>query len=210
MTLITRQADLVALSLLALVLFLGQEFPPAYQPPTTRARHRHTYGITRNARNLGFATPPPRTFRFLVNLMEGKMANTSAALAVLFTLASGTSSLATEYVIDLTHSHLLFMVDHLGFSKMVGLFTDFGGTFSFEPNNISSSKLAVTIRTDSLQTQFRASGSRPQGADWFNATEFPEMTYVGTSFRKKDDHSGTITGNLMLRGVTNPVSLEVV
>ena len=49
-----------------------------------------------------------------------------------------------------------------------------------------------------------------KGADWFNVTEFPEMTFVGTSYAKKDDQHGTITGNLTLHGVTKPVTLDVV
>jgi len=110
-----------------------------------------------------------------------------AALSTIVTLlAAATTALAADYTIDLTHSHVLFMVDHLGFAKMVGLFTDFGGTFSFDPENLSASKLAVTIKTDSLQTQFAARDKDLKGADWFNVTEFPEMTFVCTEFVKKD------------------------
>ena len=36
------------------------------------------------------------------------------------------------------------------------------------------------------------------------------MTFVGTEFAKKDEHTGTITGNLTLRGMTKPVRLDVV
>jgi polyisoprenoid-binding protein YceI len=41
-----------------------------------------------------------------------------------------------------------------------------------------------------------------KGADWFNTTEFPEMTYVGSDFLKKDERTGTVTGKLTLHGVT--------
>jgi polyisoprenoid-binding protein YceI len=70
--------------------------------------------------------------------------------------------------------------------------------------------LAITIKTDSLQTQFAARDKDLKGADWFNVTEFPEMTFIGTEFVKKDEHAGTITGNLTLRGTTKPVTLNVV
>ena len=103
----------------------------------------------------------------------------------------------------------MFLVDHLGFAKMVGLFTDMAGTFSFDPANVSASKLVVSIKTASIQTQFTPRDNDLKGADWFNVTEFPEMKFVGTSFAKRDDHTGTITGNLTLRGVTKPVSLDV-
>lgn len=102
------------------------------------------------------------------------------------------------------------MIDHLGFAKLVGLFTDFGGTFTFDPENVAASKLTVTIKSDSLQTQFAARDKDLKGADWFNVTEFPEMTFVGTEFVKKDEHTGTLTGKLTLHGTTKPVTLNVV
>jgi polyisoprenoid-binding protein YceI len=71
------------------------------------------------------------------------------------------------------------------------------------------SKLNVTIKTESLQTQFAPRDKDLKGADWFNTTEFPEITYVGSQFAKKDDHTGTITGKLTLHGVAKPVTLDV-
>ena len=69
-------------------------------------------------------------------------------------LVSATAGRAADYAIDPTHSHILFTIDHLGFAKMVGLFGDFSGNISFDANNVPASKLNVTIKTDSLQTQF--------------------------------------------------------
>jgi polyisoprenoid-binding protein YceI len=65
------------------------------------------------------------------------------------------------------------MIDHLGFAKIVGLFSDFSGNISFDPNNVPGSKLNVTIKTESLQTQFAPRDKDLKGADWFNVTEFP-------------------------------------
>jgi polyisoprenoid-binding protein YceI len=87
---------------------------------------------------------------------------------------------------------------------------DFSGNISFDANNVSASRLNVTIKTDSLQTQFAPRDKDLKGADWFNVTEFPEMTFVGTDFVKKDDRSGTVTGKLTLHGVTKPVTLNIV
>jgi len=125
-------------------------------------------------------------------------------------LTSATAGRAADYAIDPTHSHILFTIEHLGFAKIVGLFTDFNGNISFDANNVPGSKLNVTIKTDSLQTQFAPRDKDLKGADWFNVTEFPEMSFVGTDFVKKDDHTGTITGKLTLHGVTKPVTLNVV
>jgi polyisoprenoid-binding protein YceI len=139
------------------------------------------------------------------------MRRTLSALSTIATLlVSATVGQAANYTIDPTHSHILFMIDHLGFAKIVGLFSDFSGTLSFDSGNVSASKLNVTIKTDSLQTQFAARDKDLKGADWFNVTEFPEMTYVGSEFVKKDERTGTVTGKLTMHGVTKPVTLNVV
>ena len=139
------------------------------------------------------------------------MRRTLASLSMIAALlASATPGRAADYTIDPTHSHILFTIDHLGFAKIVGLFSDFSGNISFDANSAPSSKLNVTIKTDSLQTQFAPRDKDLKGADWFNVTEFPEMTYVGTEFVKKDDHTGTVTGKLTLHGVTKPVTFNVV
>lgn len=134
---------------------------------------------------------------------------TAASMVTMF-LFNATAAYTADYAIDPTHSHIVFMIDHLGFAKIVGLFSDFSGTLSFDPNNVPASKLNVTIKTGSLQTQFAPRDRDLKGADWFNTTEFPEITYVGSQFAKKDEHSGAVTGKLTLHGVAKPVTLNVV
>jgi polyisoprenoid-binding protein YceI len=130
-----------------------------------------------------------------------------AAVAGLLGLSA--PALAADYTIDPKHTHVLFMVDHLGFSKMIGLFTDTAGTISFDPANVGASKLNVVIKTASLESQYGPRDRDLKGADWFNVTEFPEMKFVGTTYTKKDDKHGTITGDLTMHGVTKPVTLDV-
>jgi len=124
-------------------------------------------------------------------------------------LVVASPSSAADYKIDPNHTHILFLVDHLGFSKIIGLFTNFSGGISFDPAKPEASKLNVAIKTASLQTQFPPRDSDLKGADYFNVKEFPQMTFVGSTFTKKDDTSGEIVGNLTLLGVTKPVTLEV-
>jgi polyisoprenoid-binding protein YceI len=133
----------------------------------------------------------------------------TAAITLSATLQGATSARAADYTIDPNHTHIVFMVNHLGFANMIGLFTDMAGTFSFDPVNIGASKVKVTIKTNSLSTQFGPRDTDLKGADWFNVTEFPEMTFTGASYSQTDDHTGTVTGNLTLLGVTKPVTLNV-
>ena len=132
----------------------------------------------------------------------------TTALALAAAVACSPVS-AADYKIDPRHTHVLFLVDHLGFSKMIGLFSDVTGSISFDAANPTASKLNVVIKTDSLQTQFAPRDGDLKGADWFNVTEFPQMTFVGTGFTKKDDKNGEITGDLTMLSVTKPITLQV-
>ncbi len=133
-----------------------------------------------------------------------------AACAASLILGTAWQSEAADYKIDPHHTHVLFFVEHLGFSKMVGLFTEISGVVGFDPANIANSKLVVAIGTNSLQTQYAPRDKDLKGADWFDVAEFPEMKFVGTSFNKTGEKTGTIAGNLTLIGKTRPVTLDVV
>jgi polyisoprenoid-binding protein YceI len=132
----------------------------------------------------------------------------AASLALSFA-AAPLAAQAADFTIDQNHSHVVFLVDHLGYAKVMGQFTDFSGTLSFDPADVAASKLNVTIKTGSIETQFAERNKHLKGADWFNVTEFPEMKFVGKTFTKKDDKTGTIAGDLTLLGVTKPVTLDV-
>jgi polyisoprenoid-binding protein YceI len=124
-------------------------------------------------------------------------------------LAAVPASAASDYKIDPAHTHVLFLVEHLGFSNMIGLFGETTGAIAFDPANPPASKLNVDVKTGTLQTQFGPRDADLKGADWFNVAEFPDMTFVGKSFARKGEKTGEITGDLTLLGVTKPVTLEV-
>src|ERR1700688_442106 len=93
-----------------------------------------------------------------------------AAAAASALIGWNAPSSAADYKIDPTHTHVVFLVDHLGFAKMVGLFTDMAVIFSFDAANVCASKLVGSIETASIQTQFTPRDNDRKGADWFNVT----------------------------------------
>ena len=131
------------------------------------------------------------------------------ALASFAAVGVAATASAADYKIDPAHTHVLFIVNHLGFSNMIGLFDQTTGTIAFDPANPAASKLNVDVKTGSLQSQFGPRDADLKGADWFNVAEFPDMTFVGKTFKKKSDKTGEVTGDLTLLGVTKPVTLEV-
>ena len=131
-----------------------------------------------------------------------------ATLAICSSLYSARAE-ATTFDIDIVHSHIAFFIDHLGFSRVIGTVNQFSGDFAFDAAKPEASNLNVTLKVSSIATNSTQRDGDIQGADWFNATEFPDITFVGKKFTKSDEKSGSILGDLTIAGVTQPATLAV-
>ena len=130
---------------------------------------------------------------------------------------------AATYKLDLTHAALVWKVDHLGLSGYVGRFTDFDATLEFNPEDASATSVTAIINPMSVSTEYAGdykAGHADSGfetwdedmarnARWFNADEFPEITFTSTEITTIDASTGTVTGDLTFLGVTKPVTLDV-
>ena len=119
------------------------------------------------------------------------------------------------YTIDPLHSSVLFAIDHLGLSTVHGRFDKFAGKFSLD-RAAKKGEVELTIDTASVDTNENDKGTRQRSrdehlrsADFFNAAEFPKMTYKSTNVVFTGDNPTTVEGNLTLLGVTKPVSLKL-
>lgn len=132
----------------------------------------------------------------------------AASLAAL-SLTAPVHAASDSFKIDADHTNILFMVNHLGYSRMIGQFQEFGGQFTFDDQAVENSSLELTIKTASVDTDHQARDDHLRSPDFFNATEFPEMTFKSTKIEKTGEKTGKITGDLTLLGVTKPVTLDV-
>jgi len=134
-----------------------------------------------------------------------------AALLLSMASLAGTVSpaWATKFDIDPVHSGIAFYIDHLGFSKVIGVAQEFSGVFEFDATKPEGSSLDVKVAVGSISTNNKQRDGDIQGADWFNATEFPEITFVGKEFKKTSDTTGQIIGDLTIAGVTKSAALDV-
>jgi polyisoprenoid-binding protein YceI len=119
------------------------------------------------------------------------------ATATLTGLSAGT------WTIDPTHTEVGFVARHLMVSKVRGSFTDVSGTVSVG-DELSDSRAEVAIRTASVSTGTPDRDAHLRSGDFFDADTHPEMTFVSTSFDGE-----TLVGDLTIKGVTKPVTLEV-
>lgn len=115
---------------------------------------------------------------------------------------------AKTYQFDPAHTNIVFLVDHLGFARMVGQFQTFDGTLVLDPDNLEQGSVSVSIATESVDTDHQKRDDHLRSPDFFNAAEFPTMTFESTKVEMDGDKSARVHGDLTLLGVTKPVVLD--
>lgn len=131
---------------------------------------------------------------------------TFAALA-LGSMIFGGQAMAADYVIDKQgqHAFVNFKASHLGYSWLWGTFKDFEGSFSFDAAQPEASKVKVTLKTASLDTNHAERDKHLRSDDFLNVGKHPTATFESTSVKSTGEGTADIEGNLTLNGVTKPV-----
>lgn len=131
-----------------------------------------------------------------------------AALAALFCLA-GHAAAADAYALDNAHTQVLFKADRFGLSNTFGSFADVSGELMLDEENPENSSVTATIKAASLRSDNDTREGHLKSGNWLDAEAFPEITFVSTAVEQIDETSAKVTGDLTVRGVTKPVTLDV-
>ncbi|MDH4582317.1 YceI family protein [Pseudomonas sp. BN415] len=134
---------------------------------------------------------------------------TFAALTLGAALFAG-QAMAADYVIDKEgqHAFVNFKIGHLGYSYIYGTFKDFDGTFSFDEKNPEASKIKVTLKTASVDTNHAERDKHIKSGDFLNVSKNPTATFESTAVKSTGQGTADVTGNLTLNGVTKPVVVK--
>lgn len=141
--------------------------------------------------------------------MTKRLLMTLAAATVLGGMAAPVLAAPDSYVIDPTHTSVIFSVNHGGWANVYGRFRTLSGTMKFDEKNVAASAVAVTIDANSVDTNHDKRNASLKSPDFLNTAEFDQIKFVSTKIEKTGDNKGRITGNLTLIGVTKPVVLDV-
>jgi polyisoprenoid-binding protein YceI len=74
---------------------------------------------------------------------------------------------------------------------------------------MSKSRVSISIDAASIDTTLPELDEELKGADFFDVAVYPEITFQSTAYEETSDNSGRLTGDLSVRGITNPVTLDV-
>jgi polyisoprenoid-binding protein YceI len=115
----------------------------------------------------------------------------------------------STYKIDAAHSEIGFKVKHLMITNVAGQFKTFDATMTSTADDFSDAKISFEADVNSVDTNQPQRDEHLKSGDFFAATEFPKLTFVSTNLEKKSGDDYILNGELTMRGVTKPVSLNV-
>lgn len=114
----------------------------------------------------------------------------------------------STWIPDKAHSEVDFSILHMSLTKVHGRFGNIGGQIVWNQADVTKSTVNVTIDVTTVDTGVGMRDNDLKSANYFDVTQFPSATFVGTSVTKTTNGLA-INGNLTLHGVTKPVVLQV-
>lgn len=138
------------------------------------------------------------------------MMRTLLATMAFFTAFAATAQAdMTRYELDPEHTAIYFTVEHVGFAKTLGIFTELEGSFMYDVDTQELGDVVVTIGAGSVKTFNEARDVHVRNRDFLHVSEHPKITFIASGGTPASDVSGTVTGDLTILGVTRPVTLDV-
>ncbi len=131
------------------------------------------------------------------------------AIAAVVTLAIPTFASAASWSIDPDHSNVGFKVRHMMISNVRGEFGKFNGVVELDDQDVTKSKVDVTVDTASISTGVVKRDEHLKSADFFDVAKYPTMTFVSQKVKKVGNDKLRVSGLLTLHGVTREVVLDV-
>lgn len=133
-----------------------------------------------------------------------------AVLAVL--LASVTTAPVhaqpAQYEIDPEHFSIGFLVSHIGYARVLGMFRSAQGSYRYDEKTGQLSDIRIEVDTASVFTNHRKRDDHLKGPDFLNSKEFPRMVFTAASATRGDDNRFDIQGELELLGRRQPLTLQ--
>ncbi len=115
---------------------------------------------------------------------------------------------ASNYTIDPAHSSAQFSVRHMMISNVKGEFGKVSGTIVWDADNLNASKIEAVIDVESINTREPQRDAHLKSPDFFDAAQFPNLTFRSSEVRKAGDGL-EVRGGLTIRGVAREVVLHV-
>lgn len=115
----------------------------------------------------------------------------------------------TKWVLDSTHSELGFKIKHLMISNVSGLFQNFSAEVSTIGTDFSTAQISFTGEMASISTRNEQRDAHLRSSDFFAIEQYPQFSFTSSKIEPISEDDFTLFGELTLKGVSKPVSLQV-
>lgn len=130
----------------------------------------------------------------------------AAALAAM--AAAPAAAEPALYEIDPEHAAVGFLVEHVGYAKVLGRFREIEGSYRFDEETGELTDVSVTVQTDSVFTDHDDRDDHLTGGDFLDSGRHEVMTFTANGATQTGENTFEVTGELELLGVTRPLSLD--
>lgn len=113
-----------------------------------------------------------------------------------------------KYVLDPSHSQVVFNYNHLGYSTTTGMFSGFEGEIMFDQEDPANSSVSVSMPVMSMFTGWEKREAHFMSEDFFAASEGDMVSFTSTGIEVTGDNTAKITGDLTMNGTTKSVVLD--
>lgn len=145
----------------------------------------------------------PPAIRWLALLAAGAVALAGLSMPL------PASAQPARYEIDPEHFSVGFLVDHIGYARVLGLFRTARGSYQFDEKTGTLSDVRIEVETASVFTNHRKRDDHLKGPDFLNSGEFPKMVFSAGQAERKGERDFVVNGQLDLIGKTRPVTLNL-
>ena len=121
--------------------------------------------------------------------------------------APALTELTGTYTLDPAHTRIGFVARHAMVTKVRGAFNEFEGTATLDGADPANSHVQVTISAASIDTRNAQRDEHLRSNDFLSMQEYPRITFSSTGVRQIDETTFEVTGDLTIKGVTNPVTV---
>ena len=114
----------------------------------------------------------------------------------------------TKWIVDPVHSDVQFKIKHLVISSITGSFNNFQGGATSDTNNFEGAEIHFSLDVNSIDTNQDTRDTHLKSADFFDADQFPHITFQSNYFHKVKGDLFKLSGLLTLKGITKPIELD--
>ncbi len=141
--------------------------------------------------------------------MMKRMMMKRITFAFLFVITSFALHAQGTYLMDPAHSKLGFTITHFGIADVPGHFDKYDVTIKSTKADFSDAVVVMSADVNTINTRIAPRDKHLKSADFFDAEQFPVLSFKSTSIRKVADNKYELAGDLTMHGITKPVTVNM-